>query len=104
MSTAVIDRASVIEVDPELKRKADEVLKESGISLSGTVNCLLNYVVSSRKIPEDLKRPPIPCIDDLTEDELDELFLEGLAEIEAGNGIPAEVLEKELHDKYGIEL
>ena len=94
--------AAYVEVDAKLKGEADDVLGQLGTSVNSAVDLFLNFVVERKKIPEDLKRPPIPCLDDMTEDELDRIFLEGIAEIKAGRGIPAEVVEKELHEKYGV--
>lgn len=104
MSTAVLELDSVIEVEPELKKRADVVFNQLGMSASKAVNLLLNYVVSLKRMPEDLGRPSIPCIDDITEDELDDLFQQGIDEIEAGNFYTFDEVKKEMHDAYGIEL
>ena len=53
---------------------------------------------------EDLDKPSIPCTDDMTEEELDTIFLEGIREIEADNGIPSAVVERELCERYGHEI
>ena len=77
--------AAIVEVDAKLKSEADNVLSQLGTSVNHVVDLLLSFVVERKKIPDDLKRPPISCIDDITEEELDEIFLEGIAEIKAGN-------------------
>ena len=86
-----------VEVDTDTKRKADAVFEELGMSADSVVNLLLDHVAILRRIPEDLGRPPIPCLEDMTEDEFDAVTEEGFDEIDAGYGIPAETLEKELY-------
>ena len=100
MSTELL----TVEVDTDIKRKADAVFEELGMSAGGVVNLLLNHVAVLKRIPEDLGRPPIPCLEDMTEEEFDAMTQEALDEIEAGKGIPAETVEKELREKYGIEI
>ncbi len=104
MSTALLELDSVIEVEPELKKNADIVLNELGMSVKGAVDLFLRNVTSRRKLPEELKRPPIPCIDDMTEEEFDALIQETFDDIEAGRCYSLEEVEKEMREKYGIEL
>ncbi len=86
----------VIQVEPELERQAELVFEQLGTSISDVMNIFLRYVVARKKLPNDLNRPPIPCIDDMTEDELDELFAQGIAEIESGHYYTAEDVEQRL--------
>ncbi|MBQ7155552.1 MAG: type II toxin-antitoxin system RelB/DinJ family antitoxin [Synergistaceae bacterium] len=88
--------STVIQIEPELSSQAEVVLKQLGMTLSGAMDAFLQYVISRKKLPEDLRRPPIPCIDDMTEEELDELFAQGIAEIEAGHYYTAEEAEQML--------
>lgn len=104
MSTALLELDSVIEVEPELKKKADAVLNELGMSVKGAVDLFLRNVTSRKKLPEELKRPPIPCLDDLTEEEFDAMIQEAFDEFEAGNFYTLEEVEAEMREKYGIEL
>lgn len=96
-----------IELNTSLKNRADVILNSEGISLSDLVNTLLEKVVKENKIPNlsiNLSKPPIPCIDDLTDEELEAELIKGIEEIEAGLGIPMEEVEKELTKKYGIKF
>ena len=86
----------VIQIEPELGRQAELVFEQLGTSIDKVVDTLFRYVVSCKKLPDDLNRPPILCINDLTEDELDELFAQGIAEIEAGHYYTAEEVEQRL--------
>ena len=101
MSTAVFDVDSVIEVEPSLKRQAEIVLEELGMSLTGTVNLLLDHVAVRRKLPYDLNMPPIPCIDDMTEEEFDAMIQESFKAIKEGRTYTPEEVRKilELDDE-----
>ncbi len=72
--------------------------------MKGAVDLFLRNVTSRKKLPEELKRPPIPCLDDLTDEEFDALMQEAFNDIEAGNYCTQEELEEELYRKYGITL
>ena len=74
----------VIQVEPELSSQAEAVFKQLGISMNEVVDSVLRYVVVRKKLPEDLIMPPIPCIDDMTEEDLITAFEEGINDIEAG--------------------
>lgn len=104
MSTALLELDSVIEVEPELKKKADAVLNELGMSVKGAVDLFLRNVTSRKKLPEELKIPPIPCIDDLTEEEFDALMDEAIESVKAGRTYPIEEVRKEMHERYGVAL
>ena len=64
MSTELL----TVEVDSDIKRRADAVFDELGMSAGKAVNLLLNHVAVLRRIPEDLGQPPIPCLEDMTEE------------------------------------
>ena len=104
MSTALLELDSVIEVEPELKKKADVVLNELGMSVKGAVDLFLRNVTSRKKLPEELSRPPIPCLDDLTEEEFDAMIQEAFDDIEAGRTYTIEEVRREMHEKYGVAL
>ena len=103
MTTAVAE-IEYIPVDAKLKREAESVLSQIGMSYAQAVDILARQIIFRRKFPEDLEQPPIPCLDDMTEDELDELFMQGIAEIEAGNSYTLDEVEQEMRDKYGLKI
>ena len=100
MTTALLELDSVIEVEPELKKKADAVLNELGLSVKGAVDLFLRNVTSRKKLPEELKRPPIPCLEDLTEEEFDALMEEAFDDIEAGRTYTIEEVRKFMEEQY----
>lgn len=93
-----------VEVDAELKRKADAVFKELGMSAGSAVNLLLNHVAVLRRIPEDLRRPPIPCLEDMTEDEFDAMVQEAFDQIEAGECYTAEEVRRMMTEEEYVRL
>ncbi|MBQ7219627.1 MAG: type II toxin-antitoxin system RelB/DinJ family antitoxin [Synergistaceae bacterium] len=74
----------VIQVEPELGRQAEVVFEQLGTSISDAMNTLLRYVVSRKKLPDDFSRPPIPCIDDMTEEEFDAMIQESFKAVNEG--------------------
>ena len=100
MSTAVFDVDSVIEVEPGLKRKAGVVLEQLGMSLTSTVNLLLDHVAVRRRLPDDLSRPPIPCLDEMTEEEFDAMIQESFRAIDEGRTYTVEEVRKMLEADY----
>ena len=93
--------STVIQVEPELSRQAEVIFKQLGTSISEATNTLLRYVVARKKMPEDLDMPPIPCIDDMTADELDALVCKAFDEIEAGDCYTPEEARKILEEDDG---
>ena len=93
-----------VEVDTDIKRKADAVFEELGMSADSVVNLLLDHVALLRRIPEDLGRPPIPCLEAMTEDEFDAMISEAMESVKAGRTVPAEELRKEMSEQYGFKF
>ena len=97
MSTELL----TVEVDTDIKRKADAVFEELGMSAGSAVNLLLNHVAVLRRIPEDLGRPPIPCLEDMTEEEFDAMIQEAVDDIEAGRVYSIEEARAIMEAEYG---
>ena len=91
----------IIQVEPELGRQAEKVLEQLGTSMNDVMNVFLRYVVARKKLPNDLNNPPVPCINDMTEDELDAFIQEGMDDIDSGRVISAEAVELEMYERYG---
>ena len=74
----------VIQVEPELGSQAEAVFKQLGTSMNEVVDSVLRYVVVRKRLPEDLSIPPIPCIDDMTDEEFDALIEESFKAVDEG--------------------
>lgn len=94
---------TVIQIEPELGAQAEAILNRLGTSISEVTNMVLRYVVARKKLPEDL-RPPIPCLDDMTEEEFDAMIAKGFEDIEAGRCLTIEEVKKALREEYGLEV
>ena len=46
-------------VEPELKQEAEAILSELGVPLSNAINIFLKQVVMQRRIPFEIKLPPV---------------------------------------------
>lgn len=67
MQTAVVS----IKVDPELKKKAQEVAEKFGFSLSILINDYLKRIVKTKKLDSDLEEPNEYFIKSMKESEED---------------------------------
>ena len=80
--------AVTLELDPKLYRQAENILKSIGLEYSAALNLINRQIVLRNALPIELRgeefRPPIPCIDDMTDEEFIRLFEEGMESIEAG--------------------
>ncbi|MBQ7268141.1 MAG: type II toxin-antitoxin system RelB/DinJ family antitoxin, partial [Synergistaceae bacterium] len=90
--------------DADLKERAEVVFEELGTSTSRIVNLLLNHVAVLKKIPENLGVPPVPCVDDMTEDEFDAMIDEAMESVKSGRTVSAEELREEMSEQYGFNF
>ena len=90
-----------LRVDPEVKRSAESVLGKLGLSTSTAVDIFLRQVVLTGGIPFKVALPEVPKsvdADAMTDAELREKILSGLAEVEEGRGVPLSVAARQLSD------
>ena len=91
MSTITLDIA------PEVIEKAENLFRKKGMSYSQFLRDMTEKAIMDFSSPEEL---PVPCIDDLTDEELMRLFEEGMESIRAGRYYTADEIEKELKERY----
>lgn len=66
-------------VDSDLKIKAETILKQLGISMSGAFNMFLTQVVINNGLPFDVRLPAKPvATSDMSEEEVNKLVQEGI--------------------------
>ena len=86
-----------LDIAPEVIEKAEDVLKKRGMSYSEFLRDMTEKAIMDFSAPEEL---PVPCIDDLSEEEIIRLFEEGVESIMAGRCYTADEIEKELRERY----
>ncbi len=95
-----------VEVEPEIKRRAEEILDKIGMSYSMAVDLFTRQIVLRRAFPIELnvpERKPL-CLESMTEDEIDAAIQEGLDDLEAGRTIPLEKVREEMSKRYGFNF
>lgn len=88
-------------VEPEIKEKAEKILSALGISASNGINMFYRQVILWNGLPF---RPSIPIsepkpLSEMTKEEFDSKMARGLAQAEAGEGIPADKFFTELRQE-----
>ena len=79
-----------LRVDPDVKQSAESVLSQLGLSMSTAIDMFLRQVALTGSIPFRVALPEAPRAvdaDAMTDAELREKILPGLAEVDAGNGV-----------------
>ena len=79
-------------VEPEIKEEAEAILAQLGISASNGINMFYRQIILWRGLPF---RPSVPVnrplsLDEMTEKEFDAKMARGLAQANAGEGVPAD--------------
>ncbi len=91
-------------VEPEIKKRAEDVLKQLGIPMSNAVEMFLRQIVLQQGIPFDLKLSPAKPLayDALTKEQFDLEIRRGILDYQEGNMLPLEQAEAELTRKYDL--
>ena len=100
MSTAEM---SYVEVEPEIKRRAEEILRKIGMSYSMAVDLFTRQIILRRAFPVELNVPvskPL-CLESMTEEEIDSAIQEGTDALEAGRVYTLEEARKIMESEYG---
>ncbi len=94
---------SYVEVEPEIKRKAEEILRKIGMSYSMAVDLFTRQIILRRAFPVELNLPvnkPL-CLKSMTEEEIDAAIQEGTDALEAGRVYTLEEAKKIMESEYG---
>ncbi len=94
-------------VEPEIKEEAEAILAQLGISASNGINMFYRQIILWRGLPF---RPSLPVkephpLEDMTKEEFNAKMARGMAQAEAGEGVPADEffssLKQEILRSYG---
>jgi DNA-damage-inducible protein J len=92
------------DVEPEVRKQAESILSQLGISASDALNIFYKQIILQRGLPFEVKLPvekPLN-INEMTKEELDAALEEGYADILAGRTEPAEKVFADLEREYGL--
>lgn len=93
-----------VRMDAALKENAEQILGELGISASGAVQMFYRQIVLRRGLPFELTLPqakPV-AIGGMSREELDMELQKGMASLKAGQRIPADDIDRELAEEFGL--
>jgi addiction module RelB/DinJ family antitoxin len=89
-------------VEPEIKEKAEQVLRTLGIPMANAVNLFLHQIVLQKGIPFEVKIPEeIPFdMSALSQKEIDKEIQKGLDDIEADRMISAAQVRETIESRH----
>ena len=96
------DAAIFVRIDSNVKRDAETILRQLGVTPSSLITMLYHNVILTGGIPFDVRLPvkePI-CEAKLSEEELDVLLKEGLDDIRAGRAYSQKEVEEMLKNRH----
>ena len=89
-----------LDIAPEVIKKAEDLFQRKGMSYSQFLKDVTEKAIMDFSNPEEL---PVPCIDDLTDEEFDALIQKALDNIEAGRYYTSEEMIERIKG-YGVEF
>ena len=91
-------------VEPDIKKQAEAVLDQLGISMSSAVEMFLRQIILQRGIPFEMKLPSnVPVsYDALIKEQFDLEIQKGYDSIKRGKTFTADEVEEELNKELGI--
>lgn len=80
-----------VRVEPDVKKQAEDILEQLGISVSAFINMTYRQVIMKRGIPFSVELPAEPkTLDTMTDEEFDTMMANGLEQAENGECVPCE--------------
>lgn len=91
-------------IEPDVKEQAEKILSALGISASNAITMFYKQIILQRGIPFEMKLPanPVPDMNRLTAQQLDEELDKGYADITAGRTRPAQDVFDGIRKDYGV--
>jgi len=97
-----------IRVDDAIKKQAEAIFSELGMSMSTATNIFYRQVARTGGIPFELKLQSLPKKEGaldfsrMTQEQIDAELQKGWDDFEAGRVIPAEEVHSEMKRRYGL--
>lgn len=80
-----------VRVEPDVKKRAEDILDKLGVSASAFINMTYRQVIMKRGIPFSVELPSgIETLDTMTDEEFDEMMQAGLEQAKKGESVPYE--------------
>ncbi|MCD8201717.1 MAG: type II toxin-antitoxin system RelB/DinJ family antitoxin [Clostridia bacterium] len=76
-----------VRIDPEIKKEAEGILEELGLSMSVAIDTFCRQIVLTKGLPYKVSLPTLPSLDEITKEEFDETMAKSHQEILDGKGI-----------------
>ena len=75
----------IVRIEPDVKEKAEAILKNLGLSPSGVINALYHQIIFTKGVPFSMSVPErIPCLADMSEQELIDMLNKGIEDAKNG--------------------
>lgn len=80
-----------VRIEPDVKEQAESILSALGIPVSNAINMFYKQIILQRGLPFAVKLPaaPVPDVQSLTTQELQQELEKGYADLQAGRTQPA---------------
>ena len=91
-------------VDPTVKKQAEEILGQLGISMSNAIDMFLRQIVMQNGIPFDMKLPfrRPPAAGELTKEQFDAEIRQGFDDVGSGRIYAAAEVEAQMKSMFGV--
>ncbi|MCD8204119.1 MAG: type II toxin-antitoxin system RelB/DinJ family antitoxin, partial [Coprobacillus sp.] len=89
-----------IRVEPDVKEKAESILKALGITPSAAINMFYKQIILNNGLPFEPKLPPnMVDVSKISKKELNEELMKGYNQIQNGETMPFDEAVKKLYDE-----
>lgn len=94
-----------VRIQPNLKEEAEKIFMSTGHTASDAITQFYAWTVRHKKTPMRLRRKPaIPCLDDMTEEEINIMVEEARQQARAGKIVSLDETVRKIEKKYDIDL
>ena len=91
-------------IDTKLKKNAESILAQLGITPSSAIQMLYRQIILSRGFPLNLRLPieEPTCIGGMSKEQIDAEIAKGMESIESGDCLTADEVDAELRREFNI--
>lgn len=91
-------------IDSDLKKNAEAILSQLGISPSSAIQMLYSQIVLTNGLPFENRLPskPILSLDNMTKEDLDRELAKGMKSLEDGKGYTPDEVDAEFKKRFNL--